>query len=520
MSRHPGGVPRGMRSPGPSRYACCWVPRFAAAALVRSDPALRTLPVAALVGMPATRTVCEVTAEAWARGVRPGMSASEAVTRAPDLVGRERDPEAEGSAAGALLDVALATSPRLEVVGPDCLCLDLAGLSPLFGDEPQLGERLRLGAASLEVPARVGIAGTRTIAALAARTTSGVTVVPPGQERAFLAPLPMGLLEPAPDLAECLERWGIRTLGELAALPAAGVLARLGPRGARLQAQARGEDVRPFVVYVPAEPCVEALALDWEVASLEALAFVLRRLLERLCARLEVRDLGARALYLTIGLADGSASTRRLELGAPLRDPRTLLGLLRADLERLALPAPIIALRLEAETVPLEVLQADLFAPPRPSPRELAETLGRLSVLVGPDRIGAPALGDTHRPTAVGVTPFGGPPGHSPPARTAGRNAAVAALALTDAATLVCRRFSPPLPVTVERREGQPVRVEAERLRGAVVACAGPWRTAGEWWADTAWAREEWDVALTDGAVYRLACDQATGIWSVDAVYD
>ncbi|MGH7320968.1 MAG: DNA polymerase Y family protein [Candidatus Rokuibacteriota bacterium] len=504
-----------MRNPSPSRYACCWVPRFAAAALVRSDPALRTRPVAVLVGMPATRTVCEVTAEAWARGVRPGMSASEAVTRAPDLVGRERDLEAEGSAIGALLDVALATSPRLEVMGPDCLCLDLAGLGPLFGDEPRLGERLRLGAASLEVPARVGVAGTRTIATLAARTTSGVTVVPPGQERVFLTPRPVGLLEPEPDLAECLERWGIRTLGELAALPAAGVVARLGPRGARLQAQARGEDLRPFVVYVPAEPCVEALALDWEVASLAALAFALRRLLDRLCARLEVRDLGARALYLTIGLADGGAHTRRLELGTPLRDPRTLLGLLRADLERLALPAPIVALRLEAETVPLEALQADLFAPPRPSPRELAETLGRLAILVGPDRIGAPVVGDTHRSAAAGVVPF-----VRPLAEPIGRKAAVAALAFADAATLPCRRFSPPLPVAVERREGQPIRVEAERLRGAVVACAGPWRTAGEWWADTAWAREEWDVALPDGAVYRLALDRATGTWSVDAVYD
>jgi hypothetical protein len=53
-----------------------------------------------------------------------------------------------------------------------------------------------------------------------------------------------------------------------------------------------------------------------------------------------------------------------------------------------------------------------------------------------------------------------------------------------------------------------------------VVASAGPWRTAGEWWADTAWSREEWDVALPDGTVYRLALDRATGAWVVDAVYD
>jgi hypothetical protein len=64
------------------------------------------------------------------------------------------------------------------------------------------------------------------------------------------------------------------------------------------------------------------------------------------------------------------------------------------------------------------------------------------------------------------------------------------------------------------------VRVEAAGLRGAVVARAGPWPTAGEWWAETTWAREEWDIALPDGTACRLARDLATDAWTVDAVYD
>ena len=78
----------------------------------------------------------------------------------------------------------------------------------------------------------------------------------------------------------------------------------------------------------------------------------------------------------------------------------------------------------------------------------------------------------------------------------------------------------PPRPAQVECHAGRPVRVEAEGLRGAVVARAGPWQTAGEWWAETAWAREEWDVALPDGTACRLARDRATDAWIVDAVYD
>lgn len=490
-----------------TRYASCWVPRFPVAALMRSDPRLRGRPVVALTRTPATRIVFDASPEAWTRGVRPGMSASEAVSRVPDLVCHDRDLEAERSAAGALLDAAWATSPRLEVAGPDCVHLDLTGLRALLGDEPRIGERLVDTVAALDLPAHVGIAGTRTAAALVAQAAPGLTWVPPGQERAFLGPAPLALLQPLPDLAQSLERWGIRTLGELAALPKAALLARLGSDGVHLQARARGEDAQPFVPYVPGEPWIEALTLDWEVASLEALAFVLHRLLERLARRLAVRDLGATALRLTVGLAEGDSHTRRLELVAPIRAPRTLLGFLLTDLDGLTLPAPIVALTVEAETAPLAALQTDLFAPPQPSPRELAETLGRLAALVGPDQVGAPVIGDTHRPTAFGVVPFGERPERRTP------------LAVGQS-VLTCRRLSPPLTVVVAIREERPSHVEADGLRGAVVACAGPWRTAGEWWADTAWAREEWDVALTDGAIYRLVCDLASGTWVIDAVYD
>jgi protein ImuB len=495
----------------PARYACLWIPHFAAAAVVRGDPALRGRPVAVLTGTPTTRAVHEVSEEAWAAGVRPGMTAGEAVTRASGLVSRERNLEAERSAAAALLEVAIAVSPRVEAAAPDRLHLDLAGLAGLFGDEPRVAERLARGAESLGLPARVGVASSRTTAGLATRAAAGVTIVPAGGEAAFRAPLPVALLEPAPDLAAALERWGIRTLGALAALPPAGLLARLGVEAARLRARACGEDPTPFVPYTPPVPCVEALALDWEVTALEALIFVLRHLLDRLAARLALRECGAAALMLTAGLADGTAHRRRVTPPAPLREPRTWLALLRADLEALTLPAPIVSVAVEVEPVRVGPVQPDLLTPKRPSPHELARTLGQLSALVGPDRVGAPALGDTHRPDAAGLAPFTG---------TVARQAAVAALALTSPVTLACRRFAPPLPAAVAVRDDTPRRVEARGVAGTVVACAGPWRTAGEWWTDAGWSREEWDVALPDGAVYRLALDRVTGEWTVDAVYD
>jgi protein ImuB len=495
---------------GVTRVGCLWVPHFAAVALARVDESLRGRPVAVLVGTETTRRVHEVSAEAWAAGVRPGMSAGEAATRAPGLVGRDRNLEAERSAASTLLEVALATSPRVEAAAPDRVHLDVGGLE-LFGDEGAIGERLALGAASVELPARVSLAGSRTAATLATRAAAGVTLVPSGGDAAFLAPLPVGLLDPPSELAVALERWGIHTLGELAALPPAGLVARLGLEAVGLAARARGEDDGLFVPYVEPAPCVEALALDWEIGALEGLVFVLRHLFDRLAARLALRELGATALTLTAGLADGTVHRRRVAALAPLREPRTWLQLARADLEGLTLPAPIVSLAVEAEPVPLRPHQSDLLEAKRPSPHELAQTLGQLSALVGADRVGAPALGDTHRPTAIGVAPFAG---------AIARQAAVAALTLSEAGRLACRRFSPPLPAAVTVRDETPASIDSAGVVGPVVASAGPWRTAGEWWADTAWSREEWDVALPDGAVYRLALDRASGTWTVDAVYD
>ena len=504
-----------MGPPAPSaRYACAWVPGFPAAALVRQDAALRGRPVAALRGT-TLRTVVAVTREAAARGVRPGMSATDAATRVPDLIGRLEDPDAERGAAGALLDAAWAISPRVEIIEPGCLAVDLSGLARLLGDEPRIGARLEAAGEAIELPVHVGIGATRTVARLAAQSGAGVRVVPTGGEAPFLAPRPVGLLAPPADLALTLERWGITTLGALAALPAAALLARLGPAAVQLQALARGADPGPFVPHPHPEPCREAVALDWDVPSLPALAFVLERLLARLAARLALREAGAIALRLTLQLADGGMHVHRLGVAAPLRDARALGHLLRTELAALRLPAAIVAVALEADPAPLAALQADLFAPPRPSPRELGEILGRLAALVGRNQVGAPLVPDTHHPDALAVGPF---PGR--PARAAASEPAAPPVPWLTGAMLVRRRLVPPRPARVECQAGVPVRVEADGLRGAVVARAGPWQTGGEWWAETAWARAEWDIALPDGTACRLVQDGATDAWTIDAVYD
>ena len=81
---------------------------------------------------------------------------------------------------------------------------------------------------------------------------------------------------------------------------------------------------------------------------------------------------------------------------------------------------------------------------------------------------------------------------------------------------LALRRMRPARRVEVETAGERPVRVEAQ----LVVASAGPWRASGEWWDIQAWARDEWDVVLGDGALCRLGRDRLAGHWYLDGFYD
>src|SRR5262249_25681946 len=82
------------------------------------------------------------------------------------------------------------------------------------------------------------------------------------------------------------------------------------------------------------------------------------------------------------------------------------------------------------------------------------------------------------------------------------------------------RVYRPPLPATVHAPEGRPAQVTARGVQGRVIKRAGPWRISGDWWTGAPWARGEWDVALTGGALYRIYFERPAGRWFVEGCYD
>jgi len=508
---------------------------------------LRSEAVVVLDGKPPLQKVFALNDKARHAGAEPGMTKLQ-LEAAGGLTLRARSELQEAAAHAALLDCAQSFSPRVEDTAADTIVLDVAGLESLFGPLPKLARDIARRASDMGLEANVAVASNIDAAIIAARGFSGVTVIAPGKEAEQLGGLPVQVLftdaeeEEAEQLLETFERWGIRTLRALAALPEIALSERLGQRGVHLHQLARGTVSRTLVAYEAPPVFEEAIELEHPVVLLEPLAFLLGRLLDQICNRLAARALSTQELRLELELAQGwsedvaahhsSIFRRTLRLPVPLLDTRIFLKLLQLDLKSHPPGAPIIKIRLAAEPVRPRAAQAGLFMPPSPEPEKLELTLARISGIVGEGNIGCAELLDTHRPEGFRMQRFAVAAVTPAPALSKVEGARrqtrepVANSVRTNGVVTALRIFRPPLHATVTMREGTPVRVvcpKRKEVQGEIVWTAGPWRSSGDWWDQEGWSRDEWDIAMqTDSglALYRLIRDLLSGKWFVEGIYD
>jgi protein ImuB len=365
----------------------------------------------------------------------------------------------------------------------------------------------QLGAVK-HVPAQVAVAATTETAILAARNLPGYTFIAPGEEARVLGALLIDALPPDPEIFETFHLWGIRSLADLARLPADALASRLGDRGLWLQRLARGAVERPLRPRIAAAVYEESAELDHPIKLREPLLFLIARFLHDLCARLKSQSLAASSLHLTL---NGEQRTHALPF--PTLDVKLLVKLVEHSLERQPPHEPIAKIRLELIPTEPRRVQHGLFTPAVPEPEKLELTLGKIRGLVGEKNVGYPELFDTHRPGCArptgGVLPF--------------------------------RYFRPPLEARVTSD-----RLWTRMFQGKILQIAGPWRSSGDWWrpdsldnvahnaagrdllsadesaphAVRSWNRDEYDLALSDGALYRIYLDRAPDKWFVEGVYD
>jgi protein ImuB len=542
-------------------FACIFVPDFSVEAWLRVEPDLRSLALVVLEGKAPLQKVFAVNEHARRMGVQPGMTKVQAET-CSGLVLRTRSPLQEAAVHAALLDCAQSFSPWVEDAAPNTIVLDLSGLETLFGPLPKIARALAQRASHLGLEANVAVASNPDTAILAARGFSGVTVIPEEKESEQLGRLPIEVLfaeqnhDPeSAQLLETLHRWGIARLGDLAALPEIGLSERLGNKGVYLQKLARGVVSR---ILVPVDPPLifeEAAELEYPLVLLEPLAFLLSRMLDQICARLQARALATQELRLELELQNhchperacfgreskdlgetphcdppgggiainasrASLFQRILRLPIPLLDPKTFLKLLQLDLKAHPPGAPILKIHLAAEPASPRATQNGLFLPLSPEPEKLELTLARIAGIVGEDNVGTLELLNTHRPGAFRMQHFA----IREPQTGKKRQQSLLAKAV-DLVTAL-RIFRPALSVAVTLFEGKPARISCAQRKefgGEVLWAAGPWRSSGDWWQQDGWARDEWDIAVQQQshiACYRLVRDLLTARWLLEGEYD
>lgn len=345
----------------------------------------------------------------------------------PEAAFLDPDPAADAAAVERALDalgafspgVAGATDPADPAFG--LLEVQVDGLERLWGPEPVLVERIAAALAPiLPGPPRVGIAGTRFAATVAAGTAKPTTtaeagvpgvpwrhrIVAPGGEAAFLAPLPAALLTPDPDVRARLAWFGLRRIDAVAHLPCSALIARFGVEGERIHARANGQEIVTFRPRRTPERLVLGLGLEPPVEALEPLRFVLHRLAGALADQLGARGAAAGRveLRLTLDLAFARPGTpARLAVEQrfpePTAEAEAIERLLLARLERDPPPAAVALLELELEEVtPALGQQLALFVPQTARAAWLGWQLARLALTYGEDRVGRVELTDPEAP--------------------------------------------------------------------------------------------------------------------------
>src|SRR5713101_7592514 len=332
-------------------FACVYIPDFFVQAVVRGQRSFGEGALALLGGTPPLWSVVAANPAAFAAGIQLGMTKAQ-VAQFGKVQICMRSETQEKAAHAALLDTAWSVSPRVEDTAPDTVVLDIEGLASLLGTDEHIAQELARRVAAIGLAARVAVAENMEVAIHAARGFPGITIIPAGKERQRLGVLPIGVLTTETETLEIFERWGVETLQALAALPVLQLSERLGQEGVRLNELSRGVRERSLVLAQASSHFEEEMELDDAVEELEPLSFLLGRLLDQLCARLEARALAVRAVWIRFELQPSFQKDfqalqedlrtkpgvkqyeKALTLPVPMRNAKTLLKLLRLQLQR------------------------------------------------------------------------------------------------------------------------------------------------------------------------------------------
>jgi protein ImuB len=516
-----------------------WCPDWPVVAARRRDASLRAVPVFVRERIGSRELVRACSEDARAAGVRRGMRRSEAEACCPGAVCIDADEVDEARAFEAVARAVEAFTPRIVLERPGRCEFPTRGPSRYFGGDESLAARVRDAVGEVfgdGMEVRLGIADGAFSAWCAARR--GV-VVPEGGSAAFLAPWPVTALGDDA-LADLLSRLGLRTLGDVAALPSDAVLARFGAQGRHFHALARGIDPGPSALVAPPPDLVEQIELDPPAERVDQAAFAAKGLADRLLARLDARGLACTRVLIEAETEHGEQFTRcwrsaNSEYGRALT-PGALAERVRWQLDGWIATGETTAGIALLRLVPDEVVSADgrqlgFWGGDQAAHDRADRALARVQGMLGYDAVATAVVQGGRTPAEqVRWVPWGEPREPHLPLDAAWPGALPA--------PYPARVFDPPLRAELTDADGDAIVVSGRGEQrnvpahltcaalpnggGPVRAWAGPWAHDVRWWDVRARRRTvRWQLVVDDGA-HDVACIVVleAGRAAIEAIYD
>jgi protein ImuB len=493
-------------------FAAVHAAEFPAQAWLRLRPDLQSQPVVVLEGNAPLESVCAMNMRARRRGASLRMTRVEA----KELNGLRilsHSPANESAACEVFRECASHFSPRIEDASEgtsQLLVLDITGSERLFGPPLKLAERLRATLHSAGLRVSIAVSINYDTARMLSACSRGITVITEGEESSALSNLPIASLNLQADHYETFVLWGIRTLGQLATLPEVDLIARFGQQARLWRLLSRGEAGHTFQPIEANLQLKEFMEFETQVEQIDSLLFIASKMIDSLVARATSHALSLALLNIRMDLEEGHVYERVIRPAVPSIDRKFLLKLLHLEIAAHPPQSAVHMLTLSAEAGHSSIVQLGLFAPQTPEPSRLDVTLARLKAIVGDDRVGSPALEDTHEPNRFRMEGFA-------------LNIKSTSM-LTECPRMSLRIVRPPAPVRVMLLANRPVTFRNGEIRYEISAAYGPWKTSGCWWSTGGWDTEEWDVIAVNGTGETMGCvlvlDCKRNCWQLEAMYD
>jgi len=432
-------------------------------------------PLVLVAKVKGAQRLAAVNSVAQGLGLGPGMALADARAIYPDLIVGENDEAADRHCLKRLGAHCIRWSPRVTLVSPDGITLDIAGSEHLFGGEKGLAAQVEDGLNEIGVTLRWAVASTPEAAQALARHSPFST----GDERQAVRVLPVAALGLDAEATQALNRAGLKRIGDLASRSAPSIAARFGAVAVTALRRLLGDEQAPIDPLAHPEPLHFERRFAEPVALQASIAACFLDILRAAASTLEERGLGGRRFVLTLFRSDGARHRISIETGLPTRDPAPVMRLFD---ERIAALADPLDPGFGYDRITLFVPVTEPLGPSQPEfdgkgqeQEALAVLIDRLSTRLGPQALCRLVPHDSHIPEqaqlalpAIEVREparWPEPPEGEPPMRP---------LFL----------FDPPQAVEVvaEVPDGPPHRFRWKCKLHEVRLYEGPERIASEWW--------------------------------------